>query len=101
MVKIVFQKREGKIGWNNCMHAWTEPSIFHRAVGRGGVRGGSLEPPFSPPKDLYSYTSKLYILNILPFKSGTLVSLLLRITAVQTSLVAATECEFVHGTVTK
>ena len=40
---------------------------------------------------------KLYILSILPFKSGRLVSLLLRITAVQTSLVAATECEFIHG----
>ena len=40
------------------------------------------------------YTSKLYILSILPFNSGPLVSLLLRITAVQ---VAATECELVHG----
>ena len=31
------------------------------------------------------YTSKLHILSILPFESGPLVSLLLRITAVQTS----------------
>ena len=30
-------------------------------------------------------------------KSGPLVSLLLRVTAVQTSLVAATECELIHG----
>ena len=43
------------------------------------------------------YTSKL---RILPFESGPLVSLLLKITAVQTSLVAATVprvCEIVHG----
>ena len=32
------------------------------------------------------------------FESGPLVSLLLRITAVQTSLVAAIICEFVHYT---
>ena len=43
------------------------------------------------------YTSKLHIISILPFESGPLVSLLLRITAVQTGLVAATVCEFVHG----
>ena len=43
------------------------------------------------------YTSKLHILSILPLESGPLVSLLLRITAVQTSMVAATVCEFVHG----
>ena len=34
--------------------------------------------------------SKLHILSILPFESGPLVSLLLKITAVQTSLVVAT-----------
>ena len=62
----------------------------------GGVRGGSSEPPFRPPKYLI-YTSKLYILGILPFESCPLVSLLLRINAVQTGLVAAIVCEFVHG----
>ena len=52
--------------------------------GGGGVRGGSpLEPPFWPPKD-FIYTA------IVHFKcpTGPLVSLLLRITAVQASLVA-------------
>ena len=66
-----------------------------RAVGRGGSRGFA-RTPLSPPKD-FIYTSKLYILSALPFTSGPLVSLLLRITAVQTSLVAATECESIHG----
>ena len=37
------------------------------------------------------------MLGILAFESGPLVSLLLRITAVKTCLVAATVCEFVHG----
>ena len=37
--------------------------------------GGWWEPPISPPKD-FIYTSKLYILA--PFKSSSLVSLLLR-----------------------
>ena len=63
---------------------------------QGGIWGSSSEPPFWPPKD-FMYTAKLHILSILPFESGPLVSLLLRITAVQTSLVAATVCEFVHG----
>ena len=40
------------------------------------------------------YTSKLHILSIVLFASGPL---LLRITGVQTSLVAATVCEFAHG----
>ena len=75
-------------------------SILHfiRPVGRGG--GGSRGFERTPLFDLqmiFLYTSKLHILSILPFESGPLVSLLLRITAVQTSLVAATVCEFVHG----
>ena len=55
----------------------------NRPVGRGGSRG-SLEPPFWPPKD-FIYTA------IVHFKcpTGPLVSLLLRITAVQARLVAA------------
>ena len=59
-------------------------SHLSRPVGRGGSRG-SLEPPFWPPKD-FIYTA------IVHFKcpTGPLVgSLLLRITAVQASLVAA------------
>ena len=56
-----------------------------RPVGRGGgggVRGGSLEPPFWPPKDFIDTA-------IVHFKypTGPLVSLLLRITAVQARLV--------------
>ena len=47
------------------------------------------------------YTSKLHVLSILPFESGPLVSLLLRITAVQMSLHGCSYstgvCEFVHG----
>ena len=55
-----------------------------RPVGRGGGSRGLLEPPFWPPKD-FIYTA------IVHFKcpTGPLVSLLLRITAVQASLVAA------------
>ena len=58
-------------------------TTYSRPVGRG-VRGGSLEPPFWPPKD-FIYTA------IVHFKcpTGPLVSLLLRITAVQARLVAA------------
>ena len=52
-----------------------------------------------PKAGEFLLTSKLYILSILPFKvvHYIIVSLLLRITAVQMSVVAATECEFVHG----
>ena len=56
----------------------------HRSVGRGGSRG-SLEPPFWPPKD-YIYTAIVHF----KFPTGPPVSLLLRITAVQASLVACT-----------
>ena len=57
--------------------------LISRPIGRGGSRG-SLEPPFWPPKD-FTYTA------IVHFKcpTGPLVSLLLRITAVQASLAAA------------
>ena len=71
--------------------------LLQARIGRGGVRGGSSEPPLLTSKRFY--TSKLHILlSGLPFESGPLVSLLLRITAVQTNLVAArsTVCEFVH-----
>ena len=61
----------------------TRPHVLNRPVGRGGggVRGGSLEPHFWAPKD-FIYTA------IVHFKcpTGPLVSLLLRITAVQASL---------------
>ena len=60
-------------------------STINRPVGRG-VRGGSLEPTFGLQKLLY--TTQTYI-SALPFESGSLVSLLLRITGVQTSLVTA------------
>ena len=48
---------------------------------QGGFEGVRANPPFDRQK-----TSKLHILSILPFEGGPLVSLLLRITAVQTSL---------------
>ena len=54
---------------------------------QGGFEGVRANPPFCAPKD-FIYTSKLHILSILPFESGPLVSLLLRITTA--SLVAAT-----------
>ena len=57
-----------------------------------GVRGGSLEPPFGLQKILYT---PLCILSALPFEIGPLVLLLLRITAVQMSVMQL--CEFVHG----
>ena len=60
-----------------------------RPVGRGGSRGFARTPLLELQK-IFMYTSKLHILSILPLESGPLVSLLLRITAVQTSLVAAT-----------
>ena len=62
---------------------WCYPTMAIRPVGRG-VRGGSLEPSYWPPKILYTA-----YLNVLPFVSGPLASLPLRIIAVQTSLVAA------------
>ena len=54
-----------------------------RPVGRGGSRG-SLEPPFWPPKD-FIYTTIVHFKC--PTVGGPLVSLLLRITAVQARLV--------------
>ena len=70
------------------MHLREGIQVGIRPVGRGeGVRGGSLEPPFGRPKDLYTC---IYILSALPLESGPLVvSLLLIITIVQASLVAA------------
>ena len=63
----------------------------------GGSRGFErTRSPFDLQK-IFMYTCKLHILSILPFESGPLVSLLLIVTAVQTSLVAATVCEFIHG----
>ena len=56
----------------------------------------SLVPSFGLAKD-FIYTSKVYILSILPFESDPLVPLLLRIATFQTNLAAATVCEFVHG----
>ena len=56
---------------------------------QGGSMGFELTPLFGPLND-FMYTSKVHIIIILPFESGPLVLLLLRITAVQTSLVAAT-----------
>ena len=63
-------------------------NLHLRRNGRGRSRGLERTPPL---------TSKRSKLSIPPFESGPLVSLLLRITAVQTSLVVATVCEFVHG----
>ena len=51
----------------------------------GGVEGVRSNPPFHLHKILYS----LQLLSVLPFESGPLGSLLLRITTVQTSLVGA------------
>ena len=69
-----------------------------RPVGRRGSRGFERIPLLTSKR---SYTSKLHILSILPVGSGPLVSLLLRITAVQTSLHGCSYstgvCEFVHG----
>ena len=67
--------------------------MYNRPVGRGGFEGNRSNPPF----DLQKIASELCMLGILPFESGPLVSLLFRITAVETSLVAAIVCEFVHG----
>ena len=65
-----------------------------RPIGRGG--GGS-NPPFDLKKILYAPLNfTVHFLSILPFERGPLVSLLLRITAGQTGLVAATVCEFIH-----
>jgi len=61
--------------------------ITHRPVGRG-IRGGTLEPPFWPPKD-FIYTAQLYILSVLPFEIGPVAWMLLRITAVHTT---SSEC---------
>ena len=61
-----------------------ENFVLCRPVGRGGVRGVRSNPTFDLQKIL-----QLYILSVLPFESGLLVSLLSRITAVQTSLVTA------------
>ena len=60
--------------------------IVIRPVGRGG----SLEPPLLASKRCCIHR-KLYFLSALPFENGPLdlISLLLRITAVQTNLVAA------------
>ena len=58
----------------------------HRQEGFKGVRAN---PAFSLPKH-FIFTA--YILSVLPFESGALVSLLLSNTAVQTCLVAA-----IHG----
>ena len=58
------------------------------------VRVGSLEPTFWPPKGFIYAAYKLYILSVLPFESGPLISLLLRVTAIQTSLVTATVCKW-------
>ena len=63
-----------------------ENCVTFRPVGMG-FQGGSLESHFWPEKILY--TTQLYILSDLPFVSGPLVFLPLRITTVQTSLVAA------------
>ena len=51
---------------------------------QAGLEGVRSNPPFDLQKIL-----QLYILSVLPFESGLLVSLLSRITAVQTSLVTA------------
>ena len=69
---------------------YSTDEYFIRPVGRG-VRGGSLELPFWPPKDfIYTCFNCIYILSALLLESGPLVvSQLLRITAVQASLVAA------------
>ena len=71
-------------------------TIHIRHVGRGSSMGFERTPLFGPLND-FMFTSKLHIISILSFETVPLVSLLLRITAVQTSLVAATVCEFVHG----
>ena len=59
--------------------------MSHQARRQGGFEGVRANPPF----DLQNILYELLILSILLFESGPLVSLLLRITAVQTSLVAA------------
>ena len=63
------------------------PYIFIQAVRKlgGGGREGSLVSPFWSPKSLYTQ----YILSPQRFESGPLASMLLRITTVQMSLVAA------------
>ena len=60
-------------------------SLYRQACRQGGVRGGSLEPLFWPQKILC--TAQLHISLLL--ESGPLALLPLRITTVQTSLVAA------------
>ena len=65
---------------------------YSQARRQGGFEGvrSNPPPPFWPPKE---YIALLYILSALPLESGPLlalvVSLLLRITAVQASLVVA------------
>ena len=87
----------------------TSPAWEHRRFGlykinqslqarrQGGGSRGFERTPLLTSKS----TSKVHILSILPFESGPLVSLLLRITAVQTSLHGCSYstgvCEFVHG----
>ena len=53
---------------------------------QGGFEGVRSNSPFDLQTILYTL---LYILSVLTFESGPLISLLLRITVVQTSLVAA------------
>ena len=87
-----------------CMHTSGVPvqctsSSCNQARRQGEFEGVRAKPPFDLQKMLY--TPLNCILSILPFESGPLVSLLLRITAVQPSLNGCSYstgvCEFVHG----
>ena len=62
-----------------------------RPVGRGGSRGFKRTPLLKAPKDFIQC-----LLSILPFVSGSLASLPLRISTVQTCFIVASTA-FVHG----
>ena len=65
-----------------------KPLYNVRPVGRGGSRGFARTPPPFGLEKKFMHRLTVY-LSALPFESGSLVSLLLRIATVQASLVAA------------
>ena len=71
-------------------------SISFRPVGRRGSRGFA-RTHLLTSKKFYIHRLTVYFLSVLPFESGPLVSLQLRIIAVQTSLVAMQLCEFARA----
>ena len=74
------------LDWTGGLDWWT--GLVDQARRQGGFEGVRSNPLFGLQKILY--TPLNYTLSTLPFEIGPLASMLLRITAVKTSLVAAT-----------